>query len=102
MTSWAQISYQRYSSFWTLFERGKLESLLKNRQTESSFKASPLNGYLQHFQLHSSNEADEAARDFAASIGSAYRISTSKTTVLERKYETVRPDHLLKHKQLKK
>jgi hypothetical protein len=33
----------------------------------------------------SSNKSDKAARDFAASIASAYRISTRKTTILDQK-----------------
>jgi hypothetical protein len=53
-----------------------------------------------NIQIHSSNEADKAARDFAASIASAYRLSTrKKTTVLDRKYEIPRLDHLLKHER---
>jgi hypothetical protein len=34
-------------------------------------------------QIHSSEEAGKAARDFAASIVSAYRLSTRNTTVLD-------------------
>jgi hypothetical protein len=33
----------------------------------------------QNIQIHSSNEADKAAHDFAASTASAYRLSTRKT-----------------------
>jgi hypothetical protein len=40
-----------------------------------------------NIQIHSSNEADKAARDFAASVASAYRILTRTTTVLDCKYE---------------
>jgi hypothetical protein len=36
-------------------------------------------------QIHSSDEADKAAFEFAASIASAYRMSTKKTTILDRK-----------------
>jgi hypothetical protein len=39
-----------------------------------------------NIQIHSSNEADKAARVFAA-LASAYRISTRETTILDRKYE---------------
>jgi hypothetical protein len=52
-----------------------------------------------NIQIQSSNEADKAARDFAASIPSAYRISTRKTTIIHRKYEIPGLDHLLKHKR---
>jgi hypothetical protein len=38
-------------------------------------------------KIHSSNEDDKAARDFAASIASVYMLSTRKTTILDRKYE---------------
>jgi hypothetical protein len=38
-------------------------------------------------QIHSSNEADKTAHDFAASIALAYRLSTRKTTILDWKYE---------------
>jgi hypothetical protein len=40
-----------------------------------------------NIQIHSSNEADKAACDSAASVASAYRILTRTTTVLDRKYE---------------
>jgi hypothetical protein len=36
-------------------------------------------------QIHSSNEADKAARDFVPSTASTYSISTRKTTILDRK-----------------
>jgi hypothetical protein len=50
----------------------------------------------QNIQIHSSNETDEAAYDFAASVASAYRKSTTKTAILDRKYEI--PD-LEKHQK---
>jgi hypothetical protein len=37
-------------------------------------------------QIHSPNEADKTALDFAASVTSAYRLSTRKITTLDRKY----------------
>jgi hypothetical protein len=40
------------------------------------------------------NEAGKAARDFAASTASAYRISAKRTTIIERKYEIYDLDHL--------
>jgi hypothetical protein len=52
-----------------------------------------------NIQINSSNEGDKAARDFAASIASVYRLSTRKTTILDRKYEILRLNHLLKHKR---
>jgi hypothetical protein len=52
-----------------------------------------------NIQIHSSNEANKAACDSAASIASAYRISTRKTSILDRKYEIPQLDHLLKHKR---
>jgi hypothetical protein len=52
----------------------------------------------QNIKIHSSNEADKAACDFAALIASAYRISTRKTTNLNQKYEIPALDSLLKHK----
>jgi hypothetical protein len=48
-------------------------------------------------RIHSSNEADRAARDFTASIASAYRLSTRKTTILDRKYEIPGLDRSFKH-----
>jgi hypothetical protein len=41
----------------------------------------------QNTQIHYSNETDKVARDFAASNASAYKPSTSKTSILDRKYE---------------
>jgi hypothetical protein len=42
-----------------------------------------------NIQIHSSNEGDKATRDCVVSIASAYRLSTTKTTTLDRKYETL-------------
>jgi hypothetical protein len=44
-------------------------------------------------------EADKAARDFSASIASAYRLSTSKSTLLDLNNDLPGLDRLLKHKQ---
>jgi hypothetical protein len=49
--------------------------------------------------IHFYNEAVERARDFAASIASAYGLPTRKTTILEQEYEIPDLDHLLKHKR---
>jgi hypothetical protein len=50
-------------------------------------------------QIHSSNETDKAARDFAASTASAHRVSIRKTTIFDRKYEIPVLVHLLNHKR---
>jgi hypothetical protein len=50
-------------------------------------------------QVHSSNEADKAARYFAASRALTYRVATRKGIILERKYEIFGLDCLLKHKR---
>jgi hypothetical protein len=42
-------------------------------------------------------EADKAARDFTASITSAYRLATSKVTLSDKNNEIPGPDLLLKH-----
>jgi hypothetical protein len=44
-----------------------------------------------------SNEVNKAARDFAASAASAYRLSTRRTIISHRKYEIRGLNHLLKH-----
>jgi hypothetical protein len=44
-------------------------------------------------------EADKAARYFAASIASAYRLSTETTTISDSNRGTSDIDQLLKHKQ---
>jgi hypothetical protein len=49
-------------------------------------------------QIHSSEEDDKAACDFAVSIILPYRLSTRKTTILDWKYELPGSAHLLKHK----
>jgi hypothetical protein len=46
-----------------------------------------------NIQINSSN----AARDFAASTASAYRVSTRKTKIIDRKYGIHDLDHVLKH-----
>jgi hypothetical protein len=48
---------------------------------------------------HSSNWADKASCDFAASTVSAYRQTTRKHTILDQKYEIPGLDRLLKNKR---
>jgi hypothetical protein len=50
-------------------------------------------------EINSCIEADNAARDFAASITSAYRLSTKTTTISDRKRGPSSLERLLKHKQ---
>jgi hypothetical protein len=50
-------------------------------------------------QVNSGVEADKAARDFTASIASAYRLATSKITLSDVNSDLSGLDHLLKHKQ---
>jgi hypothetical protein len=58
---------------------------LANSQIGSSLKAWPLNEFNLESKLTrgGGEEADEATRDFTASIASAYRLSTSKSTLLD-------------------
>jgi hypothetical protein len=51
---------------------------------------------LSNIQIHSSNKAHKAPRYFADYIASAYRISTRKTTILNRIYEIPDLNRLLK------
>jgi hypothetical protein len=53
-------------------------------------------------QIHFSNVADRATRNFAASITSAYKLSTRKTSILDQKYEIHGLDQLLKHEPAQK
>jgi hypothetical protein len=50
-------------------------------------------------EIASEVEVDKAARDFTASIASAYRLSTSKITLLDLNNDIPGLDRLLKHKQ---
>jgi hypothetical protein len=50
-------------------------------------------------EINSGIEADKAARDFTASVASAYRLSTSKVTLLDLNNDLPGLDRLLKHKQ---
>jgi hypothetical protein len=50
-------------------------------------------------QINSEQEADKAARDFTASIASAYRIATSKITLLDVNKDMPGVENLLKHKR---
>jgi hypothetical protein len=50
-------------------------------------------------EINSGVEADKAARDFTASIASAYRLSTNKVTLSNINKDTPELDRLLKHKQ---
>jgi hypothetical protein len=49
--------------------------------------------------IKSGVEADKAARDFSASIASAYRLSTRKITFLDLNSDLPSLDRLLRHKQ---
>jgi hypothetical protein len=49
-------------------------------------------------QINSEAEADKAARDFTASIASAYRLATSKVTLSDMNSDLLGLDRLLKHK----
>jgi hypothetical protein len=50
-------------------------------------------------QINSEAEADKAARDFTASIASAYRLATSKVTLSDMNSDLPGLDRLLKHKR---
>jgi hypothetical protein len=50
-------------------------------------------------EINSCIEADNAARDFAASIASAYRLSTETTTISDRILGSSSLERLFKHKQ---
>jgi hypothetical protein len=49
--------------------------------------------------INSGVEADKAARDFTASIASAYRLATSKVTLSDMNNDIPSLDRLLKHKR---
>jgi Tfp pilus assembly PilM family ATPase len=48
--------------------------------------------------IYYSSEVYKAARDFAASIATSYRLSTKKSKKLDQKYEIPSLNRLLKHK----
>jgi hypothetical protein len=50
-------------------------------------------------QINSGVEADKAARDFTASVASAFRLSTSKVTLSDINNDLPGLDRLLKHKR---
>jgi hypothetical protein len=50
-------------------------------------------------QINSCIEADSASREFAASIASAYKLSTKKTRISHRNRGSSSLERLLKHKQ---
>jgi hypothetical protein len=74
-------------------------NLLKNSLIGIGFKALLLNWYHLRSKINSGIEADKAASDFTASIASAYRLSTSKITLLDINNELPGLDQLLKYKQ---
>jgi hypothetical protein len=57
-----------------------------------------ISNLLQCEKLHD-GVADKAACNFAASMASAYRLSTRKITSLDQKSELPSLDHLLRHKR---
>jgi hypothetical protein len=50
-------------------------------------------------EINSGREADKAARDFTASIASAYWLATSKVTLSDTNYDILGLHRLLKHKR---
>jgi hypothetical protein len=52
-----------------------------------------------NIHIHSYNEADKAARDFATSVASTYRISTRRTKIWDQECEIPGLDCLLKNKR---
>jgi hypothetical protein len=50
-------------------------------------------------EVNSSVEADKAARDYTASIASAYRLPTSRITISELNSDLPGLDHLLNYKR---
>jgi hypothetical protein len=60
---------------------GIFQNMFKNLRIGNIFKDLPLFLYQVERKLSREEEADKAARDFTASIASAYRLSTSKVTL---------------------
>jgi hypothetical protein len=73
-------------------------TLLKNSQIGIGFKALPLT-QSPRIQINSEVEADKAARDFTASIPSAYRLARQVVTLSDMNSDLPGLDRLLKHKQ---
>jgi hypothetical protein len=99
LISWTQITYQSWLAFWTLLRaRECLDPVEKFTDCER-FQSLASGLISPSIQIHSSEEADKASRVFAASVASADRLSTRKTTILDRIYEAPSLGCLLKHKK---
>jgi hypothetical protein len=77
---------------------GTSRTLLKNSDWDR-FQSLASEFISSEIEIKSGVEADKAARDFSASIASAYRLSTSKITLLDLNNDLPGLDRLLRHKQ---
>jgi hypothetical protein len=78
---------------------GISQNLLKNSKDWEQFQSLTSELISPKIQIKSGAEADKAARDFTASTASAYRPSTSKTTLSDISNKLPGLDRLLKHTQ---
>jgi hypothetical protein len=72
---------------------GTFQNLLKNPQVEIGFNPSP------RIEINLGLENDKEARDFTASVVSAYSLTTSKFTLSDKNSNLPGLDQLLKHKR---
>jgi hypothetical protein len=66
-----------------MLELGKFQTQLTSSQIVGNLKAWPLNYFFLEYKIITGEEADKAARDFAAFIASAYRLWTRKIILLD-------------------
>jgi hypothetical protein len=86
-------------AFWIILRLGKFWIRLKNSDWER-FQSLASALVSSRVEINSCIEADSASRDFAASIASAYRLSTKTTTISESNRGPSSLERLFKHKQM--
>jgi hypothetical protein len=99
LTFWTQITYQTYS---TLLDHVTARSLSDpaDKFTDWEYFQSLASGLISpRIQINSVEDADKAARDFTASVASAYRLSISQITLSDLNVDLRALKSLLKHKR---
>jgi hypothetical protein len=86
-------------AFWIIVRLGKFWIRLKNFTDWERFQSLASALVSPRVEINSCIEVDKAARYFAASIASAYRLSTKTTTITDRIRCPSSLERLLKHKQ---
>jgi hypothetical protein len=92
------VTYQSSPTYWIIKTSSISDPVDKFTDWER-FQSLPSELLSLRIQSNLGKEADKAARDFTASIASAYRLSTSKITLSDLNKDLTGLESLLKHKR---